>query len=345
MMNRADVHQLFHSQFGVADLAQLVSLGLSPSTVLRTQRRGAIAPVLPGVFQVAGGELSFRGKAMAAQLHGGYRSFLSGTTAAALWGARAMPMNRVEITVVGKVRTHPAPWMRVRRSVLDRDDDVVTRDDGLRLATPLRTLFTLAIDFNAYRFHRAAEDLWHLRLMTPDEAGAYLGVIRRSGRTGVKRFEDWLVDVSARTAPSQSHLELDVIEAVRAVGLPDPVRQYPLVLRSGETIHIDIAWPGKCLGLEPGHSWHHGGDLQMRKDHARDRACAELGWQIVRLDEDLRDDLMSAALPSETHLRHEGPGELSRRQDSGSRIRADLHDFACGNQGLGARRRVARAST
>ncbi len=82
-----------------------------------------------------------------------------------------------------------------------------------------------------------------------------------------------------------------MIAAVRAVGLPEPVRQYPLVLRSGETIHIDIAWPGKCLGLEPGHSWHHGGDLRMRKDHARDSACAELGWQIVRLDEDLRDDL------------------------------------------------------
>jgi hypothetical protein len=207
-----------------------------------------------------------------------------------------MPMNRVEITVVGKVRTHVAPWVRVRRSVLDRASDIVTRDDGLRLASPLRTLFTLAIDFNAYRFDRAAEDLWHLRLITPEEAAAYLAMIRRSGRTGVKRFEDWLVEVSGRTAASQSHLELDVIQAVRAVGLPDPVRQHPLLLRSGETIHIDIAWPGKRLGLEPGHSWHHGGDLQMRKDHARDRACAELGWQIVRLDEDLREDLMSAAL-------------------------------------------------
>ena len=46
----------------------------------------------------------------------------------------------------------------------------MTCDDGLRLASPLRTLFTLAIDFNAYRFDRAAEDLWHLRLVTPDEA-------------------------------------------------------------------------------------------------------------------------------------------------------------------------------
>ena len=83
-----------------------------------------------------------------------------------------MPVSRVEITVVGKVRTHVAPWVRVRRSVLDRDDDIVTRDDGLRLASPLRTLFTLAIDFNAYRFDRAAEDLWHLGLVTPDEAGS-----------------------------------------------------------------------------------------------------------------------------------------------------------------------------
>ena len=294
-MNRADVHDLFHSQFGVADLAQLLRLGVASSTVLRAQQRGTIEPVLPGVFQIAGTRLSLHGRAMAAQLHCGYRSFLSGTTAAALYGLRAMPVNRVEITVVGKVRTHVAPWVRVRRSVLDRETDIVTRDDGLRLASPLRTLFTLAIDFNAYRFDRAAEDLWHLGLVAPDEAREYLTAIRRSGRTGVRRFENWLAEVSFRPAPSQSHLELDVIAAIRAVGLPEPVRQHPVVLRSGETIHIDIAWPRMKLGLEPGHSWHHGGDLQMRKDHARDRACAELGWHIVRLDEDLRDDLGATA--------------------------------------------------
>ena len=306
------------------------------------------SPVLPGVFQVAGGELSFRGKAMAAQLHGGYRSFLSGTTAAALWGARAMPVNRVEITIVGKVRTHPAPWMRVRRSVLDRDDDVVTRDDGLRLASPLRTLFTLAIDFNAYRFHRAAEDLWHLRLMTPDEADAYLAVIRRSGRTGVKRFEDWLVDVSARTAPSQSHLELDVIEAVRAVGLPDPVRQYPLVLRSGETIHIDIAWPGKCLGLEPGTA---GTTVATCRCARTTPGTAPAPSWVGRSFGSTKTCATTSArrAPSEADLRHAGRGSAERAQPRfwGAKS-CELHEFACGNQGLAAvaaRRRVARAST
>ena len=88
-----------------------------------------------------------------------------------------MPVNRVEITVVGKVRTHPAPWMRVRRSVLDRDDDVVTRDDGLRLASPLRTLFTLAIDFNAYRFRSGGGGPL---ASPPDDAGRGRRVPRRS---------------------------------------------------------------------------------------------------------------------------------------------------------------------
>ena len=232
---------------------------------------------------------------MAAQLHCGCTSFLSGTTAGALHGLRAMPVNRIEITIVGKVRLHVPPWVVVRRSVLDREDDVVTRDDGLRVASPLRTLFTLAIEFNEFRFRRAAEDLWHLGLVTPDDAGEYLTAIRRSGRTGVKRFEDWLIEVSDRRAPAHSRLELDVIDAACSMGLPPPVRQHPLTLPTGELIHIDVAWPDMKLGLEPGHSWHHGGDLQMRKDHARDRACAELGWHIVRLDEDLRDNIAATA--------------------------------------------------
>jgi hypothetical protein len=79
------------------------------------------------------------------------------------------------------------------------------------------------------------------------------------------------------------------------VGLPEPVRQHPLVLRSGEKIHIDVAWPDIQFGLEPGHSWWHGGDLQVRKDIARDNACGEIGWFIRRLDESLRADPVATA--------------------------------------------------
>ena len=105
-------------------------------------------------------------------------------------------------------------WGRlVYTSWIDPQRDVQTRPDGVRVASPLRMLFRLAGFFNQHRFERAAEDCWHLGLVTPSCAEDYLAEIRRSGRGGVIRFEDWLVKVSHRPRPSQSALELDVLDA------------------------------------------------------------------------------------------------------------------------------------
>lgn len=104
----------------------------------------------------------------------------------------------------------------------------------------------------------------------------------------------WLEDVGARSRPVQSGLEIDALEASRSAGLPKPERQHPITLLSGEVIHLDIAWPDVRLGIEPGHSWWHGGDLRMRSDQARDRACGEIGWLIVRFDESMSQDLHAA---------------------------------------------------
>ena len=68
------------------------------------------------------------------------------------------------------------------------------------------------------------------------------------------------------------------------------MRQHPLVLPSGEVIHLDLAWPDVRLAVEPGHSWWHGGDLRQRRDQDRDRACAVVGWHVVRYDESAARD-------------------------------------------------------
>ena len=105
----------------------------------------------------------------------------------------------------------------------------------------------------------------------------------------------WLDHALEQERPAQSGLEQLVLECVQRVGLPAPVRQFPLVLPSGELIHLDMAWPDICLAVEPGDSWWHGGAMRQRQDHARDRACGELGWHVIRFDESLRDDPMAAA--------------------------------------------------
>lgn len=297
MINRPAVLALLASQQWVASIDQLVALSVSTSTIERACRDGVLVRVMPGVVRLAGSEDSFVSRAMALQLHVGATSYISGVSAGVLHGLRNMPRQRVEITAQRRRRVAIPPWGRLETSNwVQVDEAAVERPDGLRVASPLMMLFRLARTFNQHRFERAAEDCWHRQLVTPDQAEEFLRAVRGSGRAGVARFEHWLRRCSLRQRPSQSGLELDVLESIRRAGLPEPEVQLPLTLRTGETIHIDLAWPRVRLGVEPGHSWWHGGDLKQRADQARDRACDEIGWRIVRHDESVRDDLAAFGL-------------------------------------------------
>jgi Transcriptional regulator, AbiEi antitoxin len=285
------IFQLFGAQYNVASVEQLVDLGLSVSTINRARRRGVLSVVVPGVVRLAGSAEPFESKAMALLLRTSSKTFLSGPTAGALWGLRGMPTSRVELTLPELERTRRRPgWAKlVYASWIDPDVDFEVRSDGLRVARPLRMLFGLAGQFNQHRFERAAEDAWHRKLVTPEEAADYLATVRRSGRGGVTRFETWLQKAERQRRPSATGLEQDFIDMIRCAGLPEPERQHPLTLRNGVTIHIDVAWPDVRLGIEPGHTWWHGGDLRQRADQARVRRCNELGWLIIPYDEQAAD--------------------------------------------------------
>jgi Transcriptional regulator, AbiEi antitoxin N-terminal domain len=280
----------------VASTAQLREIGVSKAAIQHARRTGLLSTPMRGVVALAAADLTFEGLALAAQLAAGGEAFVSGPSAAVLYGLRAMPRSPVEISVNQWRRVELPPWCRVfRTSWIDEERDVILRADGLRVATPLKMLFRLAGLFNQHRFERAAEDAWHRNLVTPAAAEEYLAEVRRSGRGGVIRFEAWLEKTSLRRRPSQSGLELDFIELIERVGLPTPERQFPLLLATGESIHLDLAWPDARLAVEPGHTWWHGGDLGQRRDQARDRACDVVGWQVERYDEEARRDPLATA--------------------------------------------------
>ena len=173
---------------------------------------------------------------------------------------------------------------------IDRSD-VVERDDGLRVAAPTKMLLGLAGHLSDAQFERAAEDAWHLRLVTPAQAADYLDRVAAPGRLGVSRMRRWLEGVTGRSRPAQSGLEIKVARAAVAAGLPAPVRQHPLTLAHGAVIHLDLAWPDVMLGFEPGHSWWHGGDLGQRADQQRRRECAAVGWHVECYDESAATNL------------------------------------------------------
>ncbi|MGB0113598.1 MAG: hypothetical protein WBP59_10290 [Ilumatobacteraceae bacterium] len=238
---------------------------------------------------------TFEMRCMAAQLHLDGRGFLSAWTAGRIHGLRRMRSDPIHLTIPETVRRDVPSWVEVSHCSWFDEADRTTQTNGLVVATPLRMLFGLAAVYNQYRFERAAEDAWHRQLLTPTSAADYLQLHRCRGKNGVTRMRIWLERALDQSAPAESGLEQLLLESIEAVGLPTPVRQHRLTLPSGEEIRLDIAWPTVRLAVEPGAAWWHGGDLRQRHDQARDRACSEEGWHIIRFDDSLRDDPMAAA--------------------------------------------------
>ena len=233
-MNHPEVIRFLAAHHGVASVDQLRGLNFGKHALVRARRQGLLVSPARGVVALAGRELSFEGRAVVAQLAAGGEAFVSGPSAGVLHGLRGMPTSRIEVSIKQTRRVDLPAWCRVfRTSWIDEERDVIVRADGLRVASPLRMMFGLAAQFNQHRFERAAEDVWHKNLVTPAEAADYLADIRRSGRTGVTRFEKWLEKTSVRTRPSHSGLELDFVDMIDRVGLPTPKRQHPLLLATG----------------------------------------------------------------------------------------------------------------
>ncbi len=289
--------QLCASQYGAVSHRQLINdLRMSSSGIHRTKSAGLLLPVTSKVMRIASSPESFLMRCMATQLHTESRGFLSGWTAGRLRGMRAMPTRSIHYTVPQDAHIEVPSWVSLHRTRwYSAIDDRESLDDGLIVAVPQRMLFALGAAFNQHRFERSAEDAWHLGLTSPSEMAAYLERHRCRGKDGVSRVERWLERALVQQRPAQSGLERELIQALEHAGLPAATRQYPLVLRSGEKIHLDIAWPTIRLGVEPGASWWHGGDDGQRRDQTRDRACGELGWHVIRLDERLRDDIAATA--------------------------------------------------
>lgn len=291
------VLELASEQHGVVSRHQLTTrFDLPGWKVARTLRNGIFVEVVPGVLRLASSPETFMMRCAALQLRFRGNGFLSGWTAARIRGLRKMPEGTIHFTTPSNTSQLWPEWLEIHRTGwYEPRLDQERHNDGLIVATPMRMLFGLAAAFNQFRFERAAEDAWHRKLITPQEAANYLQQHRCRGKDGVSTIERWLEKALTQGAPAQSGLEQSLLDSLDGLSLPSPIRQHPLTLPSGETVHLDIAWPDIRLAIEPGSSWWHGGDLAQRKDQARDRSCGEQGWHIIRFDETMRDDLHESA--------------------------------------------------
>lgn len=252
--------------------------------------QGLFEPEVRGVKRLAGVVSDTPSRVMSLSLFAGNRGFVSGMTSAREHGVSCVPVNYLEVMIHDGRDPDLPRWATSTRTAWRIATDRQELADGRVVASPLRTLFRCGATCSDVRFEKIAEQMWHKKLITPDEGAEFLENVRRQGRSGVLRFERWLEKAIERPRPSQSALEVDLAFALSSMSIPAAQRQFPLKLPGGALIHLDLAWPDAQLGVEPGATFWHGGDEKVRSDHSRDRACDEIGWRILRFDEvELRD--------------------------------------------------------
>ena len=197
-----------------------------------------------------------------------------GTTAAWLYGADVRRADDLDVHVCyppGR-RRRAQPGLIVTEQLLDPGDVLSSR--GVRLTTPVRTVFDCLRLLSGVERLVVADALTHLGFVTLDELRAYFANSRR--RRNIRIGERLLDLVEPRIeSPMETRMRWQLIQS----GLPIPVCQLEVRDRAGRFVaRIDFAYPDLRIAVEFDGAWHW---TRRREDDHRRQRLRELGWTVL----------------------------------------------------------------
>jgi very-short-patch-repair endonuclease len=259
---------------------EIQRLGLSERTVRRRIEAGALHRVLPGVVSTTAGPYDVPQRELALCLSIP-NAVLSHASAAAFWGIRRAPKDRVELTVPHDVKVLD------RRAVVHYsnrlpDHHVVELVDGARVTSVGRTVFDLGAVLDEPSHQSVIEDVRNKGLCTDAELGEVYHDLCGRGRRGSAAWQRLAELMERAGRPTMSELELEFHEALITAGLPRAMQQHPVTMPSGRTAYLDLAYPDVQLDIEIDHSEWHATASAVEQDKQRDLGLALLGWERMR---------------------------------------------------------------
>jgi len=257
-------------QHGYVTRSQLIALGLRPDAIDYRARTGRLISVHAGVYAVGHASRMPVALAMAAVLACGDQAALSHGSAAALWGFAKHWGRPFEVTIAGSERRRPG--IKIHRSrVLARRD--ITRQLGIRVTSPARTVLDFAACFTGRRLSRMVNDALRTPyLHVPDLADV---LNRNPTHPGTRRVLPLVQE------PTNSPLEDDFLEFARRYGLPKPVTNTYLL-----GYEIDVLYPRERVIVEvDSHGFHSDRD-SFERDRKRDAVMLAAGFITVRITDE-----------------------------------------------------------
>lgn len=180
--------------------------------------------------------------------------------------------DRVEIAVQGRRASKLGGIVTHRSRMLE-----TTTLRGIPVATVEQVLLGLA-DVAPKKAEGALNSALVKRLTALPRLVEFAARQAAHGRGGIVRLRELLEEQVKAGAPSESWLEDQLIEFLRARGFPEPVRQYRVGKR-----RLDLMWLEQMVDLEAdGRLWHTS-PADKRRDAARDAALGALGIRVERV--------------------------------------------------------------
>lgn len=239
--------------------------------------RRHLVRVFPRVYRLRDGGEDDGTTLRAALLHAGPAAALSHTTALAVWGLRTLD-RPLHLTVDQRVKRAGAPGLLVHRRLrFDPESSQCVRRQGLLTTTLPRTVIDSWPLLPPAERRPLALEVTNRGLVTATHLGEALAERPNvAGRRGLRQTIDLIAD------GCRSELEAHgILNVFRHRSLPPSVGQYQVQLPT-HRIKLDRSWPEVKLAVELDGAQHHTSPADRRKDLARDRELAALGWVVLR---------------------------------------------------------------
>jgi very-short-patch-repair endonuclease len=259
-------------QQGVVARAQLLAAGLSSDVIGRAVRSGLLRPVFRGVYAVGHTALRREGWWMAGLLTCGDGATLSHFTAGTFWRLLHHPTRPIHV-IVPASRGRKQRGIEPHRSRLHPAE--VVRSDGLRVATPARTIVDLSSVLTPPSLRELVERAQDLRRFNPREIAA--SIERVPKRRGARELATLLQLLQPDAENARSYLERLFLPIVRRAKLPRPEVNVPIAGK-----RRDFVWREQRLVVETDGYRFHSSRAAMQRDRQRDRELTALGWRPAR---------------------------------------------------------------
>ncbi len=230
-----------------------------------------------GVYAFGHAELRRQGHVLAAVIAVGDDAVLSHRSAARQWGLRPWSGTFVEMSVLSRRGIRAKRDLRVHNAT-DLHPWEISKDEGLPLTTPARTLLDLAAVVPAHQLRRAVERAEQLEIY--DHTAVSRVLAAHPGRPGSPALKALLADLHdhGTTSMSRSDLEALFLQLCLDHDLPRPqVNSY----ENGR--ELDFRWPDRRLVVETNGFWVHRSRDAFESDHERRLELEAAGWRVISL--------------------------------------------------------------